>query len=364
MEKKITIIIPCYNVEEYLDRCMQSVVEQTIGISCMQIILVDDASTDKTLDKMIGWQAKYPYQIQIIHNAHNRRQGTCRNMGLQRAVGEYVAFLDADDWIEPDMYEKLLNVAAIGECDVVNCDNSKDTSLRYWTTLREKYTGKIDRLILIDDETDRCRMIASNLLGTYVVTKLYRRSFIEENKLQFPQDVLYEDIYWMALLNCYAKKIGMVEERLYHYYMNPNSVSRIRNKETNRDISKVNRKLWEEYQHRNLLEGELKAALSYEMLCTYYLTAAKMIFLRYDEIPYDFFYEVQKDILEMIPDYATDKGMNAYINQYTKPFNILLLGLLDKKLTHADIDSAAKSMRMLARKEKDVLAEQEEYLTE
>lgn len=359
METQITVIIPCYNVEAYLDRCMQSIVEQTIGISCMQVILIDDASTDGTLDKMIRWQAKYPYQIQLIHNVVNRRQGTCRNMGLQRAIGKYVAFLDADDWVEPDMYEKLLTVAAIGECDVVNCDNSKDKTFRYWTTLCEKYTGKIDRLILIDHEEDRCRMIASNLLGTYVVTKLYRRTFLEENNLHFPQDVLYEDIYWMALLNCCVKKIGMVEERLYHYYMNPDSVSRIRNKEVNRDICKVNNLLWKEYQRRELLSGELKDALSYEMLCTYYLTAVKMIFLRYDEIPYDFFYQVQKDILEMIPDYATNPNINEYINQYTKPFNILLLGLLDKELTHADIDSAARSMQTLAKQETGVLEEQD-----
>lgn len=362
MEKKITIIIPCYNVEPYLDRCLQSVVDQTIGVSCMQIILINDASTDATLDKMIHWQAKYPHQIQIIHNTNNRRQGTCRNMGLKRAEGQYISFIDADDWIEPDMYEKLITVAEIGECDVVNCDNSKDEVFRYWTALREKYTGKIDRLILIDSEEDRCRMIASNLLGTYVVTKLYRREFLEQYQFHFPQDVLYEDIYWMALLNCYAKKIGMVEERLYHYYMNPNSVSRIRNKEANRDICKVNRSLWEEYQRRDLLQGELKHALSYEMLCTYYLTASKMIFLRYDEIPYDFFYEVQQDILAMIPDYATSQEINAYINQYTKPFNILLLGLLDKELTHEDIDSAARSMQTLAKQEKTVLEEQE-YLT-
>ena len=148
----------------------------------------------------------------------------------------------------------------------------------------------------------------------------------------------------MGLLNCYAEKIGIVEERLYHYYMNPDSVSRVRNQEQNRDIMKVNRLLWEEYQKRGLLESAFADALKYEMLCTYYLTTVKMIFLRYDEIPYDMFYETQQDMLKMIPDYAS----NPYISDYTKPFNILLLGLMDKTLSHEEIDSAAASMRVIA----------------
>lgn len=344
MEARITVIIPCYNVEPYIDRCMQSIEEQTLGIQAFQIIMVDDGSTDRTMDKLIAWQAKYPYQVQLIHNHRNQRQGTCRNIGLKNAKCEYVGFVDADDWLEPDMYEKMLTVADIGKCDVVHCNCSKDKEFRLSATLQEKYTGRLDRLISIDNAEDRGRMIASNLLGTYVVTKLYRRSFIEQNQMHFPENLIFEDIYWMGLLNCYAAKIGMVEERLYHYYMNPNSVSRVRNKEQNRDIMQVNRLLWEEYRKRGLLESKFSKALSYEMLCTYYLTTVKMIFLRYDEIPYDMFYEAQQDMMKMIPDFAS----NPYISDYTKPFNILLLGLIDKTLSHEEIDSAAASMRMIA----------------
>lgn len=345
MDARITIIIPCYNVDKYIDRCMQSIEEQTLGMQAFQVILVDDGSTDCTMDKLIEWQAKYPFQIQIVHNHKNKRQGTCRNIGLQRAKGEYIGFVDADDWIEPDMYEKLLEVANVGKCDLVHCESSKDTEFKYWTTLQEKYTGRLDRLIAIDNPEDRGKMIASNLLGTYVVTKLYRRSFLEQHEIHFPEKLLFEDIYWMGLLNCYAEKIGIVEERLYHYFMNPNSVSRIRNQEQNRDIMQVNRLLWEEYDKRGLLQSDFAPALKFEMLCTYYLTTVKMIFLRYDEIPYDMFYETQQEILDMIPDFAS----NPYISDYTKPFNILLLGLIDKQLSHAEIDSAAQSMRMIAK---------------
>ncbi len=358
-EPKITLIIPCYNCDKYIDRCMTSVEEQTIGIHNMQIVLIDDASLDSTLDKLLIWQAKYPGNIEIISNPKNRRQGTCRNLGLMRANGEYVAFLDADDWIEPDMYEKLLTVAEIGACDLVCCESSQDKEYKCWSKLREKYTGKLDRLIEINTEEDRSNLIASNLLKTYVVTKLYRKEFITKNQIRFPQDLIFEDIFWMGLLNCYATKIGMVEERLYHYYMNPESVSRIKNKEQNKDIMEVNRRLWAEYEKRGFLKTGIKEALSYDILCTYYLTTAKMLFLRYDKLPYEWFYEMQHDVLNMVPDYATNEKIQDYINTYTTTFNVLLLGLLDKKLSIEDIDSAALSMRTLAKLEETKESQEE-----
>lgn len=345
MDARITIIIPCYNVEAYIDRCLKSIEEQTLGMDAFQIVLVDDGSTDSTMDRLIAWQTRYPFQIRIIYNSKNRRQGTCRNIGIKSAKCEFVAFVDADDWLEPDMYEKMLYVADAGVCDVVHCDCGRDHEFNLWQTQQEKLNGRPDRLILIDNPEDRGRMIASNLLGTYVVTKLYRRDFLLRHQIIFPENLIFEDIFWMGLLNCYASKIGIVEERLYHYYMNPESVSRVRNREQNRDIIKVNRLLWEEYQKRGMLKSAFADALKYEMLCTYYLTTVKMIFLRYDEIPYDMFYEVQQDILEMIPDFVS----NPYVSDYTKPFNILLLGLIDKSLSHEDIDSAANSMRILAK---------------
>lgn len=355
MRPEITIIIPCYNVENYIDRCMQSIENQTIGIDKFQIILIDDASTDRTNWKLYDWYMKYPEQVQLMFHAQNRRQGTCRNEALKMAIGDYVAFIDADDWIESDMFEQMLEIAKFGDCDLVHCRNFNDREYDPNHTITNRMTGEKDRLILIDNTEDRCRMIASNLLGTYVVTKLYKRSFIEENEIVFPSDVLFEDIFWMGLINCYATKIGIVEEKLYHYYMNMTSVSRLKNSDHYKDIMTVNRLLWNEYNRRHLLDydmyGELGEALRYEMLCTYYLTACKMMFLRYDTVPYDMFYEVQKDMLDMVPDYA----YNKFINDYTTQFNIMLLAILDKELTNDDIESVAQSMRLFMNKKGSVV---------
>ena len=105
----ISIIVPCYNVEQYIDRCLDSIVKQTIGFNNLQVIVVNDASTDGTLEKLIQWEKQYPQNILIITYDVNIKQGGARNRGLQYADAEYIGFVDADDWIEPEMYEELYN---------------------------------------------------------------------------------------------------------------------------------------------------------------------------------------------------------------------------------------------------------------
>lgn len=342
-EVKISIIVPCYNVEHYIDRCISSLLKQTIGLHNMQIILIDDASVDGTREKLREWQVRYRSNIEIIRNDKNRRQGTCRNLGLTKAKGKYIGFVDADDWIEPDMYEKMLEMAEQGNCDIVQCANSRDKEICFWSLAEEKYTGKLSRIIQISDRTSRSRMIASNLLGTYVVTKIYNRNFLARNELRFPEDTIYEDVYWMGLLNCYVETIGFIEEKLYHYFINAASVSQSRNVSQHRDIMKVNRLVWQEYERRGLMKDGLQEALSYDLLCTYYLTAAKMIFLRFDEVPYDMFYEIQQDIKDMVPDYAK----NSYIEEYTRPFNKLLIECIDKELNHEQLEKISQIMKSM-----------------
>jgi glycosyltransferase involved in cell wall biosynthesis len=104
---KISVIIPCYNVEAYIDRCLESVMSQTIGLEHLEVIAVNDASTDRTLEKLYQWERRFPENIMVITYEKNIRQGGARNIGLQYASGEYIGFVDADDWIDSAMYQKL-----------------------------------------------------------------------------------------------------------------------------------------------------------------------------------------------------------------------------------------------------------------
>ena len=95
--KKISVIIPCYNAQAYIPRCLHSIFSQTIGMETLEIILVNDASTDHTLDILLQFENKFPDSVIVVNLEQNIRQGGARNVGLSYASGEYVAFLDADD---------------------------------------------------------------------------------------------------------------------------------------------------------------------------------------------------------------------------------------------------------------------------
>ena len=128
MEKKISIIIPCYNVESYLDRCFQSLKQQTLGFEYMELIFVNDASTDGTLEKLTALEAQYPDNIIVINFTENRRQGTARNVALEYASAPYIGYVDSDDWVDITMFEKMISAIEQYNCDFVECrwDMAKD----------------------------------------------------------------------------------------------------------------------------------------------------------------------------------------------------------------------------------------------
>lgn len=192
MEKKVSIIIPCYNVEKYIERCADSIINQTIGLDRLEVIFVNDASTDSTLEILLEYEKKYENNIIVINCLENGRQGTARNIGLKYATGEYIGFVDSDDWIETDMYELLYEKAEKYECDIVHCRSIRD----YGTTNYKREKDAEDSLIVIENDEERNEFIASAIIGVGVWDKLYKRSIVFDNNICFPEKVTYEDISW------------------------------------------------------------------------------------------------------------------------------------------------------------------------
>lgn len=341
MDKLISIIIPCYNVEKYIDRCFESLLSQTIGFDKLEIILVDDCSTDGTWDKLTAIEMSYPESVMIIHCDENGRQGTARNIGLQYASAPYIGFVDSDDWIEPDMYEKLYGKITAHQCDIAMCRSWRDTA-QPGQKMAPKRTDEPDRQLKIDTVEKRKIFIACGSIGYGVWDKLFTRDFLMKHHILFPEGVAYEDHFFTILLYFYAIKIYILEERLYHYYVNPASTVLLPDATHHFDILTVHKMMWVEYENRGFLT-EYRKEVEYLFLTLCYLVAMKMISLRMTEVPYDFFLELKEETLKRIPDYRA----NPYIKDYVTEMNQMLLQLLFLPISEQDLNAVCDVVRKI-----------------
>lgn len=337
---EISIIIPCHNVENYIDRCFESLKTQTIGLDKLQLIFVDDASTDGTRDKLALIKAQASSSVCVILLPQNIRQGGARNVGLEYATGSYIAFVDSDDWVEPDMYEQLYLAITKTESDLAFCRHVRDTgktplflSDREGPATVPKETGKPDRLITISTPEERSHFIASNLLGQGIWDKLFRKDFLLKNEISFPPHLAYEDIPFSSLIYLYAEKVCIIEKRLYHYSVNENSTTLAKNKPHHRDVFQANYLKWSAYEERGVL-NLYRQALEFDFIMTFYFTGFKIFCLRFDRILYDDFMVLKEETLRRVPDYRN----NPYCHTHIPDFYRHLLTLLHNPVTQKDLE--------------------------
>lgn len=283
----ISVIIPCYNTERLVDRCLQSVVSQDIGMDSLEIICVDDASSDGTWERLQVWEQRFPDQIALVHLEENGRQGRARNIGLSYAAGELVAFLDSDDWIELDYLSRMYEAYCQYDCDLVVCRMARDASDEL-TFFEDRSTGKDSSYLVVDSIEKRNHFIIFNSMENSACTRLIRRSFLIDNNLFFPEFVAYEDTFWGSLLHLYAERVFFLEEKLYHYYVNPHSTVLANNLDYHTDLITVQVMLWREWELRGFLEV-YREALEYDYLHTCYFAFIKVLAFRYDQPSYSLF---------------------------------------------------------------------------
>lgn len=272
---KISIIIPCYNVEKYIDRCLNSVVNQTIGLEHIEIILVNDASTDGTLTKLLAWEKRYTDNILVVTYDENLRQGGARNIGLSYATGDFIGFVDSDDWIELDMYRLLADKMLTGKYDAVKCQLIRDKADNEPSGFSPEWGG--------------------------IVTGLYTRELIFSHDISFPEGMSYEDNYWGPLIARYIKNVCHIERPLYHYYVNLNSTVARRNQLSQLDKMKIETMLVDEYIKRGFFKNDYEQIFE-DFLDRYYLNTWFIIFTRFDDIP-DIFTEMLETFSHYFPDY-------------------------------------------------------------
>jgi glycosyltransferase involved in cell wall biosynthesis len=213
MSVALSIIIPIYGVEKYLLKCIDSILTQTF--SDFECILVDDCSIDNC-PAICEDYAHKDTRIKVIHNNENIGSSLSRKTGLKKSSGEYILYIDGDDYIEPNMLEKLYFKAKTNDYDMVYCD-----FYNY-----EKTDGLLyEKVPILSD--DIIKNIKGSILdfkpGAYVWNKLVKKSIYEI--VEFPVDSVAEDKYISLQLIFFCKKIGYVEAALYNQQYNPTSIT-------------------------------------------------------------------------------------------------------------------------------------------
>ena len=342
--KAISVIIPCFNVARWIDRCLTSITRQTMGIDALEVICIDDASTDSTWERLQEWEQKFPDNLILIRQEVNRRQGAARNLGLQYASTEWVAFVDADDWLEPDYFELLHAPALEFNCDAVCCQSARDTSevLNYFDQDTKNMEGKNDSLICVDTETVKKELLRTRGTSTGPCAVLVRRRVLIEHEICFPEDLVYEDRFWPPLLYIYVNRIYLVEKRLYHYFRNLHSTVFADNNDHLIDWMTVQIIKWREYERRGLFR-KYYDELAYDILCD----AVKiMTLICRSDMPSFSLYQLECQILaERIPDCKN----NLYFGEFQESSRCMLEALyssLDRE-GFRQFQQMVKQMRML-----------------
>lgn len=215
---QLSIIVPVYNMaaDGKLNFCLDSLMNQTI--TDYEIIAVDDCSTDNSLDILKEYESKYPDKFHAIHSPVNKRQGGAKNIGIREAKGEWIGFIDSDDWITPDFYERLLDRAAETGADCVGCDYSRVDHHTFEVGIVE-HNNKLEQSGVLDYEKRKSLILD---VGSLVI-KIYKRQFILENELFFPEHIFYEDNAVGKSYVILNKHFEYIDEPLYYYYQHGDS---------------------------------------------------------------------------------------------------------------------------------------------
>ncbi len=298
---KLSIIVPVYNMagDGKLNFCLDSLLNQSL--EDYEIIAVDDYSTDNSLDILKEYAAKHPGKIRVIASEENAHQGGAKNKGLRAAVGEWIGFIDSDDWIAPDMYKKLIERAEQTGADVVGCDYSLVTTHSFEigkiiANNRDNQTGVLD--------TEKRKSLV--LDGGSLCVKIYKRDRILAQNLFFPEKIFYED---NAIGNSYlvgATHFEYVKEPLYYYYQHNSSTVHTVTLERCKDRLSAARIMLSEAEDKGYYE-ELKEEIDYKFIMLFYLNTVFSYVRDGKNISLKFIRETGKELQQVLPDFRSNR---------------------------------------------------------
>ncbi len=249
---KVSVIVPIYNVEKYLEKCINSLLSQTL--EDIQIILVNDGSKDNSGNIAKEYEKNNKDRV-IYVEKENGGLSDARNYGLKYATGDFVAFLDSDDYIEKNAYEEMYNKAIEENADYVECDFIWEFPNKIRVDKQYPYKNKKEMLSFV-------RVVAWN--------KLIKRQLITDNNLEFPKGLRYEDVEFTYKLIPFINKFAYVDKPFIHYVQREGSIANVQNERT-AEIFTVLDNVIEFYKKNNIYEkyrDELEYNYARYLLCS------------------------------------------------------------------------------------------------
>jgi glycosyltransferase involved in cell wall biosynthesis len=301
---KVSIIVPVYNSSQYLRRCIESLINQ--NLDSYEIILVNDASTDDSLEIMKEFKSKNKKLIKIIDLDKNIKQGGARNRGIEISNGEYIGFVDSDDWVNKNMFNKLYNKAKETNSDIVDCDyyiaNSSDEIVEIKQSNSKEQIGELS--------TQKKKNLIIN--SGRMWTKIFKRKLFEN--IKFSESVFYEDNEIMPSLMVACSKLEKVDKPLYYYFIdNQESTTSKKNDYRHFDRLITSKNIIKNFKKENnyyKYEEEIK----FRFIELYYLNTINICLNQFDPPEINYLYEIRDYIHNEMPEYRKNKYFKSKIN--------------------------------------------------
>ena len=220
---KVSVVVPVYGVERYIERCARSLFEQTL--EDMEFVFVDDCTKDNSiaiLEKVISDYPNRKKQIKIVHHEYNKGLSYARETGVKNAAGDYIGHCDSDDWVDKSMYEELYYKASEQSLDFLRCNyriTNGDTILREVSTYKDG--GVLNKNTIIS-------WLVADQGWNSIWCTLVKREVYYNNHIEFTNNSMLEDMFVVLQLLTYSTKIDVLEKSLYNYFYNNNSITKVR----------------------------------------------------------------------------------------------------------------------------------------
>ena len=303
--KKVSVVIPCYNIDSYLDRCWKSLTSQTIGLENIECIFVDDCSTDNgnTLSKLKDIESRAPESVFIISLDENSGPGGARNVGLQYANGKYIQFFDADDELDVNALNILFETAEQCDADIIQYNHLYIAG----NQRKSSQNSPENKLYTISSKEDRIPFLNSSIVTYGCTNKFIKRELIEKAGCSFPSRSKYEEPLFIYPLFLYANKVYKLNADLYHYYFREGSMITSELGKKLLDHPKVQLMLLEYCMNCGQIYEEFRDVIEMYFFWSFYLETISYAGTYNDAfIPLEYFKFMQKACKELCKDWRSN----------------------------------------------------------